>query len=346
MALCLVTGGAGFIGSHLVEGLIAHGHAVRVLDNFSTGLLTNLDKVRPQIELTRGDFADRPLLQGLLAGVDWLFHLAPPVRETNDPVDDTNARSALTTATLRLLDAARAARVRRVVFASTSYVYGHKNTGLLNEDVQPLPDTSYGFAKLAGEQHCLSATTLYGLETVRLRYAHVYGPRQCPTSDYARPLPLIVKSMLAGHPVVFGESEVGLHDYIYVDDAVHATLLAAEAPRVSGQVFNIASGRSWSAFDIVTLVNQILRLDHRGPSEFAPASGTSPQRLDITRAEAGLGFCPSVSMWQGLIWLIEYYADQGRLPLANKVIAAHGRKPPHFRMPRPATDKSGDVSPS
>ncbi len=337
MAICLVTGGAGFIGSHLVEALVARGDKVRVLDNFCTGILTNLDKVNRDIQFIFGDLSNRDLLQQATSGVDLLFHLATPPWESYDPPGDINAKWACATGTLQVLNAARAAKVRRVIYASSCKIYGHTNAPCLKEDDAVLPDSSYGFAKLMGEMQCLGFTSLYGLETVRLRYSNTFGPRQCPTSPYAQELPLIVKSMLIGHPLVLAENAAANRDFIYVEDVVHATLLAATAPRVSGQVYNIARGRSVSILEIVATVNRIIGTQIQPVGKEPIPAETSTSTVDNTQAETDFGFCPSVDLRQGLLWLIEYYAEQGGFPLAEKVTAARGNKGPHFRASRPAS---------
>jgi UDP-glucose 4-epimerase len=345
MALCLVTGGAGFIGSHLVEGLVKRGDAVRVLDNFSTGALSNLDHVRRDVELVLGDLGDHELLSRACDGVELLFHLAFPPWSTDAPPDLLAAKWAYATETLQVLIAARAAGVGRVVYASCGAVYGNPERGVIDEDSCVLPESSYGFAKLAGEMQCMGFNSLHGLETVRLRYSNTFGPRQSTSSPVAHALTQVVKAMCAGQAPRLDEFAEEQHDFIYVDDVVHATLLAAEAPRVSGQVFNIARGRSTTMLAVVDAVNELLGT-HLIPT--VPKAGlneTAARAVDITRAERVLGFCPSIDLRQGLLRLIEHYAEaEGRaLP---ETVARERRGPhhPELRSEQPSSEiKTGDV---
>jgi UDP-glucose 4-epimerase len=337
MAQCLVTGSAGFLGSHVVEALVARGDRVRVLDNFSTGILSNLDNVRGEVELHLGDIDDRELLFRATEGVEVLFHFVTPRWEIDDPTDELEARWAHEAQTVRVLNAACAAKVRRVIWASSCSIYGHTDEPRLCEDDAVLPTSSHGFAKLAGEMHCLAFTSLYGLETVRLRYSNVFGPRQCPTSPYAREVPMIVKSMLIDQPVTLGRDAAVKRDLIYIDDAIHGTLLAASAPRVSGQVYNIARGRSVDLFEVAAAVNDVIGA--RGPGRGPKRTDTSPPAvtIDNSRAETDFGFCPSADLRQGLRSMIEYYAEQGGFPLADQVLASRKRQGPHQRKSRPAS---------
>lgn len=336
MAQCLVTGGAGFVGSHLVEALLERGDRVRVLDNFSTGIVSNLDNVRRDIDLCLGAVDNRELLQQATRGVDLLFHLATPRWEACDSPAELEARWAHESETVHVLDAARAAKVRRVIWASSCSVYGQTEAARLREDDAVLPTSSRGFAKLAGEMHCLAFTSLHGLETVRLRYSNIFGPRQSPTSPYAREVPLIVKSMLVGQPVALPEDAALKRDLIYIDDVIHATLLAAGAPRVSGEVYNIARGRSVDLFEVVDAVNAVIGVQVPTAGNKATDSPPPVATIDNTRAETDFGFCPSVDLQQGMRSMIEYYAELGGFPLAAKVAAARERQGPHRRVSQPA----------
>ena len=347
MASCLVTGGAGFIGSHLVEALVARGDTVRVLDNFSTGLLSNLDPVRHEIEILFGDLHNPDLLHHALQGVEVVFHLAVPTWGAYE-TPDLAGRWAYPSETLQALIAARQAGARRFIYASSCNVYGYSDAPTLNEEDWLLPESSYGFAKLAGELQCIGFTSLYGLETVRLRFSETFGPRQCPTGPYAQALPVIVKSMLAGQPPVLDELAGALRDFIHIRDVVHATLLAAEGPRVSGQVYNVARGRSVTLWQIVETINQILGT-RLAPLAKPPGVQESAARtIDISRIESDLGFCPSVDLRQGLASLVDYYTRQAAL--GEAVTSAPGQGKPHFRDAAPAAaalpGKPGDVGPA
>jgi UDP-glucose 4-epimerase len=331
MAVCLVTGGAGFIGSHLVEALTARGDKVRVLDNFSTGNLHNLDAVRCDAELILGELGNEELLERAASGVEVLFHFATPPWSSFDP-ETIDAKWARGADTLQVLLAAIKARVKRVVYASSCRIYGHSETARVAEDDWVLPDSPYGFAKLTGEMQCMGFTSLYGLETVRLRYSEVFGPRQCPTSPYAASIPVIVKAMLAGEAPVLDTSPVEYHDFAYVDDAVHAAVLAAQAPRVAGEVFNVGRGRSVSLFEVVDMVNDLLGTRIQPICKQPGVYDAAPRVVDVSRAERDLGFCPSIDLRQGLQRLIDHYAELSGFSLAGRNGAAE--RGPHFsRLP-------------
>jgi UDP-glucose 4-epimerase len=332
MASCLVTGGAGFIGSHLAEALVARGDKVRVLDNFSTGLLSNLDPVRHEIEILFGDLHNPDLMRQAVQGAELVFHCAIPSWSAYE-TPELAARWAFPSETLQALIAARQAGVRRFIYASSCNIYGYSDAPTQNEEDWLLPETSYGFAKLSGELQCIGFTSLYGLETVRLRYSEAFGPRQCPTGPYAQALPVIVKSMLAGQPPVLDESAGALRDFIHIKDVVHATLLAAEGARVSGQVYNVARGRSVTLRQVVQTLNQILgtRLE---PIARASGAEDGPARtINISRIESDLGFCPSIDLRQGLASLVEFYTRQNALgeAVAGAPAGAPGQGKPHFR---------------
>jgi UDP-glucose 4-epimerase len=310
MALCLVTGGAGFIGSHLVEALLGRGHAVRVLDNFSTGDPANLAEALDRIELLRGDLRDRALLREAVAGVDCVFHLAAPV-EGGGLSDPLEAHHGGATGTLELLVCARDARVRRVVYASSCCVYGEPAGLARHEDELPQPRSPYAVAKLTGEQHCAAFTGAYGLETVRLRYFNVYGPRLPLKNPYSAKLVHILRAMLAGRRPLIHGGELELQDLIYVEDVAHASLLAATARRVSGKVYNVGGGRPVSTLQIVAALNAILGTAIQPIGIMPPPGGEMHHLACIERAEADLGFCPATDLEKGLRRCVEYYA--GRL---------------------------------
>ncbi|HYT88795.1 MAG TPA: NAD-dependent epimerase/dehydratase family protein, partial [Gemmataceae bacterium] len=256
--LKLVTGGAGFIGSHLVEALLARGHRVRVLDDFSTGRLENLEEVEDQIDLVRGTLLDLATVHKATAGADYVFHLAAPPPGEPSLADPLRTHHCGATGTLHLLLAARQANVKRVVYASSSCVYGVANDLPRREDELPLPLSPSGVAKLNGEQHCVAFTGVHGLETVRLRYFNVFGPRQPAGNTYSGEIGQLITQMLARRrPRVTG-GLLRQQDLIYVDDVVHATLLSATAPRAAGRVYNIARGRPTTPLELITVLNTIL----------------------------------------------------------------------------------------
>jgi UDP-glucose 4-epimerase len=306
MTVCLVTGGAGFIGSHLVDALVARGDVVRVLDNFSSGSLANLAQAKGAIELIAADANDPLALKRAVRDAEYVFHFVEPCGEPGLEGASTPGKWVYAADTLNVLTAAHQAGVHRVIFASSGSVYGATPAPDLKEGAPTMPVSPCGFAKQTAENQCAGFTMLYGLETVRLRFFNVFGPRQSPTTRYAPVIPAILQSMLGGQNPVIHDSPFEQQDFLYIADAVHATLLAAEATRVAGKVYNIARGRSAYLVQVVIAVNQILgtHLQHLF-SDAGPPS--EPVRsVNIARAEAELGFCPSNDLKQGLCRYIDY----------------------------------------
>jgi UDP-glucose 4-epimerase len=308
MAVCLVTGGAGFIGSHLVDALLAHGHGVRVLDNFSTGTVANLAQAMDRIELVLGDLINLDLVRRAMEGVQLVFHHAAPVAGAYSTLDATAAHDAYVTGTRHVLIAAREAGVRRVVYASSSTVYGRSSPLPLNEESATGPLSPYAVAKLTGEQDCTAFTGIYGLETVRLRYFNVFGPRQSGATPCSDTVLQVLKAMLAGrHPVVPGDG-LEPEDFLSVHDVVHANLLVAEARRVAGRVYNIARGRPTTPLEVVAALNTILGTRNQAVRGPARSRGEGRHLADISRAETELGFCPSTDLEAGLRLCVDSYA--------------------------------------
>ncbi|HEV3261325.1 MAG TPA: SDR family oxidoreductase [Gemmataceae bacterium] len=317
MALCLVTGGAGFIGSHLVDSLVAYGHEIRVLDNLSTGDASNLAQVRSTIEFIRGDVTDLAAVRAACRGVEFVFHQAALASVPRSIADPLATHQACTTGTLHVLMAAREAQVRRVIYAGSSSAYGAALQLPKRESDATLPLSPYAVAKLCGEEYCSAFTTVYGLETVRLRYFNVFGPRQPPGSPYSAVIPLFIEAMLAGRsPTIYGDG-LQSRDFTYVRDVVQANLLAAEAPRVAGKVFNIACGRRTTLLDLIGRINDVLGTRIR-PVHADPRPGdVQHSQADISRAQVELGFCPCTDIKQDLRHCIDYYRgslDQGLAP--------------------------------
>jgi UDP-glucose 4-epimerase len=303
----LVTGGAGFIGSHIAEALLARGDRVRVLDNLSTGHRSNLDGLGQRLEFIEGDLLDAEAVARAVAGVDCIFHeaaLASVPRSVEHPLD-TNA--ACVTGTVVLLDAARRAGVRRVVYAASSSAYGDQPTSSKRETDLPAPLSPYAAAKLAAEYYCRVFTATYGLETVALRYFNVFGPRQDPDSPYSAVIPLFITAMLSGRqPTIFGDGRQS-RDFSFVANAVQANLLAADAPGVAGRVFNIATGRNTDLLTLVDVLNRLLGT-HVQPRHAPPRVGDVRESLaDITQARNLLGYEPQVDFEEGLRRSIAYY---------------------------------------
>lgn len=310
MATYLVTGGAGFIGSHLVDALLARGETVRVVDNFATGNRQYIESVRDRITFYEVDIADLEALREPMAGVDYVLHQAaiPSVpRSVDDPV---LTHEACATGTLNVLIAARDARVKRVVYAASSSAYGDIEGTYKSEDMPPRPLSPYAVAKLVGEQYCQVFYTVYGLETVALRYFNVFGPRQDPNSPYSAVIPLFMKAMLAGkQPTVFGDGTQS-RDFTYIENVVQGNLLACQADkRVAGKVINLACGESINLLDLIAAINDLLGT-HITPIFDAPRPGDVKHSCaDIRLARDLLGFAPVVSFEEGLrhtlAWLKE-----------------------------------------
>ena len=307
MTRYLVTGGAGFIGSHIAEALAKRGDSVRVLDNFSTGFRHNFDGFAESVEVFEADVTDADAVARAVDGVDCIFHqaaLASVPRSVEHPLD-TNA--ACVTGTLTVLDQARRAGVRRVVYAASSSAYGDQPFSSKREVDLPSPLSPYAVAKLAAEYYCHAFYHTYGLETVCIRYFNVFGPRQDPDSPYSAVIPLFITSLLEGKPpTVYGDGEQS-RDFTFVENVVHGNLLAAEAKDVAGLTINVANGRSTSLLSLIQQLNTLLgtKVD---PHFAEPRAGDVKHSLaDITRAEQLLGYAPPVSFEEGLRRSIDYY---------------------------------------
>jgi UDP-glucose 4-epimerase len=323
MAECLVTGGAGFIGSHLVEALLAQGHAVRVLDNFSTGSRENLAMVRHGIELIEADVTDLDAVRAATRDVEVVFHQAALASVPRSVANPLATHQACATGTLHVLLAAREAGARRVVYAASSSAYGSSPHLPKRETDPTLPLSPYAVAKLAGEQYCAAFSQVYGLETVRLRYFNVFGPRQSPDSPYAAVIPLFLQAMLAGRsPVIHGDG-LQSRDFTFVDDAVQANLLAATAPGVSGKVYNIACGNRTSLLELVARINEMLGTAIQPAHDAARPGDVRHSQADISRARSDLGYCPRIDVAQGLRRCLEFF-QPGRRPGATPAKAKVG----------------------
>ncbi|HUY32722.1 MAG TPA: SDR family oxidoreductase [Pirellulales bacterium] len=305
----LVTGGCGFIGSHIAEALVRRGDRVRVLDNLSTGKAANLDPCGGKVEWLRGDLTDPAAVIEAVRGVDCVFHeaaLASVPRSVEAPLE---THAACVTGTLTLLDAARRAGVRRLVYAASSSAYGDRPTSPKHETDLPLPISPYGAAKLAAELYCQAFTASYGFETVALRYFNVFGPRQDPDSPYSAVIPLFLTALLAGRrPTIYGDGRQS-RDFTYVANVVHGNLLAADAPGVAGRVFNVANGRATSLLELLSQLNGLLGT-HVEPFHAPPRAGDIRESLaDITAARQALGYEPLVGFDEGLRQSIGYYRE-------------------------------------
>jgi UDP-glucose 4-epimerase len=300
MANYLVTGGAGFIGGHLVEGLLARGHRVRVLDDLSTGKRENLKAVEGRVEFLPGSITDPTIVKQAVQGCEVVFHLAalPSVaRSVEEPVA---SHEVCATGTLHVLDAARQNGVRRVVYAASSSAYGDI-PGALRSETEPVsPMSPYAAAKLAGEYYCRCFTTVYGLETVRLRFFNIFGPRQDARSPYSGVIALFCAALADGKtPTVYGDG-LQSRDFTYVENAVQAVTKAADAPKANGNVYNIGNGVSTNLLQLVEQLNQLLGTKIQPVHGPARAGDVRHSQADITAARRDLGYDPAISFNEGL----------------------------------------------
>jgi nucleoside-diphosphate-sugar epimerase len=306
----LVTGGAGFIGSNLVEELVRRGERVRVLDDFSTGKREHLSAFLERVELVEGDLRDLPTVRKAVAGVDYILHQAalPSVQRSVD--DPLTTHAVNTTGTLNLLIAAREVGVKRVVYAASSSAYGDSPTLPKREDMLSRPKSPYAVSKLTGEQYCQAFTEVYGLETVCLRYFNVFGPRQDPTSQYSAVIPLFITAMLQGQPPTVHGDGLQSRDFSYIANVVHANLLAAAAPAASGRVFNIACGERYTLLDTIAALNDILGTQIE-PVYAEPRVGDVRHSLaDISAAQEVLGYRVLVDFYEGLRRTVAWYRER------------------------------------
>lgn len=307
MRTFLVTGGAGFIGSHIAEALVLRGDRVRVLDNLSSGFLANLDGFRERIEFIEGDATDAETVARAVEGVDCVFHEAALASVPASLERPLASHAACATGTVVLLEAARRAGVRRVVYAASSAVYGDRGSGAKRESDLPDPLSPYAAAKAAGELYCRAFWHSFGLETTAIRYFNVFGPRQDPNSQYSAVIPLFIAAMLAGQrPVIYGDGRQS-RDFSFVSNVVHANLLAADAPGVAGRTINAADGRSIDLLELLETLNRLLGTNVE-PEYAPPRAGDVRESLaDISLARNLLGYEPQVGFEEGLRRSIDYY---------------------------------------
>ncbi len=309
-SLFLVTGGAGFIGSHVAGRLLGDGHRVRVLDNFSTGSRANLElggAHAPHLEIIEGEIRDLGTVEAATRGVDVVFHQAAMRSVPRSVKDPLGANDNNVTGTLNVLEAARRAGVRRVVYASSSSVYGDRPELPKREDQTPAPISPYAVSKAAGEQYAAVWSRLYGVETVGLRYFNVFGPRQDPTSEYAAVIPRFILWGLKHAPLEVHGDGTQSRDFTYIDNVVEANLLAGRAPGASGEVFNVGCGARVSLLAIIASLERLLGRPlqrHHTPVR----AGDVPHTLaDVGKAKRLLGYTPLVSFDEGLKRTFEYF---------------------------------------
>jgi nucleoside-diphosphate-sugar epimerase len=306
MALYVVTGGAGFIGSHLVDALVTRGERVRVVDDFSTGRRENLAH-HDAIELLTGDVADPEVARAAVAGADFVLHQGAIPSVPRSVADPVGSHRANVDATVQVLAASREAGVRRVVFAGSSAVYGNLPGLPKHEDMPTAPLTPYALQKLVSEQYCRMFTALYGLETVTLRYFNVFGPRQDPSSPYSGVISLFITALVEGRrPTIFGDGEQ-TRDFAYVADVVQAVLRACVAEGAGGGVFNVSTGMRVSLNTLFATLREVVGADVT-PIHEAPRTGdVRDSQADIGRARAVLGYEPAVPFDEGLRRTVAWY---------------------------------------
>lgn len=307
MRTVLVTGGAGFIGSHIAGACVQRGDRVRVLDNLQSGHLSNLSEIRGDVEFLQGDVSDESAVAEAVRDVELVFHqaaLASVPMSIERPLD---THRSCVTGTLTVLHQSALAGVRRVIYAASSSAYGDRPFAAKRETDLPEVLSPYAAAKLAGELYCQAFTHSFGLETVGLRYFNVFGPRQDPDSPYSAVIPLFVSAILSGEPpIIFGDG-LQSRDFIYVGNVVQGNLLAAEVPEAAGKVFNLAEGRQTTLLQLLNLLSQLL--DKPVQPNFQPArpGDVRESMADMTLTRSLLGFEPSISLEEGLRSTIEYY---------------------------------------
>jgi UDP-glucose 4-epimerase len=301
----LVTGGAGFIGAHLVDGLLERGHAVRVLDDLFSG---SREDVPAAAAVTIGSVVDADSVRAVVDGVDVVFHLAAH-RSVPRSIDHPLATDLVNVhGTMTVLTAARDAGVRRVVYASSSSVYGATEQLPTPESAPPRPRSPYAVSKLAGEHYCRVFTEVFGLETTSLRYFNVYGPRQPPHSQYAGVIPLFVDALRNGTPLVVHGDGKQSRDFTYVEDAVTATLAAADAPVAAGRVYNVAGGTPYSLLELLEILGRLLGATPHPEHVGARPGDVRRTWADPEAARKDLGFSCAVSFEEGLRKTVDWAA--------------------------------------
>jgi UDP-glucose 4-epimerase len=312
MTLCLVTGGAGFIGSSLCRALVARGDRVRVIDNFSSGKRENLADIADRIELVEGDILDDRALGRSIEGVELVFHEAAIPSVPKSMAEPIENHAANATGTLRVLEACRRAGIRRLVYAASSAAYGDDPALPKVETMPPAPISPYGGSKLAGEQYAQIYARAYGVETVCLRYFNVFGPRQDPASEYAAVIPKFITAALAGkQPRIFGDGTQS-RDFCYIDNVVEANFKAATADAgvASGRVFNVACGQATDLTRVVALIGDFLGIKLAAIYGDERVGDIKHSWADIAAARAALGYTAAVSFAEGLGRTIDWYKSK------------------------------------
>lgn len=308
MSRFLVTGGAGFIGGHITELLVREGHEVVVFDDFSTGSEINLAAVADRVQVVRGDVRDIDALNAVMPGTDYVIHQAAdisPVRSVEDP-GFTN--SVNVDGTLNALISAKNAGVRRFVFASSCSIYGDTGRQAQREDFTPRPLSPYGASKMAGEHYAAVFYLIYGLETVRLRYFNVFGPRQSPESQYAAVIPKFIDRILRGQELhIYGDGEQ-TRDFVFVENVARANYLACTAEKAAGEAFNIAGENTVTLNELVGVLTRMAGRQVEVVHDPPVVGDIRHSASDISKARALLGFSPAVTLGEGLERTFDYFA--------------------------------------
>ena len=312
MGKYLVTGVAGFIGSNIAHALIARGDEVRGIDDLSHGRIENLNGILGKFDFRQADITDDSAINSACVGMDYILHQAARGSVPRSIADPVGSNHANVVGTIKVLQAARTAGVKRVVFASSSSVYGDTPTLPKKEEMNCAPISPYAVSKYAGELYAQSFSKVMGLETVSLRYFNVFGPRQHPTSQYAAVIPKFVRAMLQGEsPVIFGDGKQS-RDFTYIDNVVSANLLASQAPaeKASGRVFNVAAGKSFSLNELYALLQEIT--GYTGTASHEPPRGgdVRDSLADTSRAQQAMGYKTLVDFKEGLRKTVEWYRQE------------------------------------
>lgn len=313
---CLVTGGAGFIGSHLVRMLLHNEYDVRVMDNFSTGKKENIEAL--PIELVQGDIRDPDAVEAAMKGVEYVFHLAALASVGRSIKDPVTTHAVNTTGTLNVLEGACSAGVKRVVYAASSSAYGNVPVLPKVETAKPEPASPYAISKLTGEYYCQVYMQTFGLETACVRYFNVFGPRQDPKSEYAAVIPRFIDNALKGvPPVIYGDG-MQSRDFTYVDNAVQATILAAFVAEAAGKVFNVACGERRNLLELIEMLEDLLadRIEPR--FEDGRPGDVKHSQADIQLAKTILGYYPDTTFKQGLKETVEWFRGVHALQMRSR----------------------------
>lgn len=310
MPTALITGGAGFIGSHLANHLIEHGWRVRILDDLSTGKSKNLAPIAGQIDFREGSVLDDSVLVPALSGCEAVFHLAAMVSVPRSVAEPLECHDRCATATLKVLEAAAQAGVRRLVFSASSSAYGGVTQCPIDERAPVRALSPYAAAKLAGEHYCTAYAELGKLETVRLRYFNVFGPRQDPSSPYSGVISIFITKLLQGDsPTIFGDG-LQSRDFVFATDVAEANRLAATVPEANGQAFNIGRGSRVTLLELLETLNRVMGRNVAARFAAPRAGDVRDSQADISLARRILGFDPKVPLAEGLAECVRYYEQE------------------------------------